>query len=292
VSRSRPKLLLNLSVPALAASASELPADGVGLLRAEFLALSAGRHPSAALAEGGADEYVALFREGLQTVAEAFAGRPVTYRLSDLKTNEYRGLAGGERFEPVEENPMLGRRGAFRYLADPDAFALELRAVREVREAGFDNVRVMVPFVRSVDELRRVRTMIADAGLTDVEVWAMAEVPAAALLPEAFAATADGVSIGSNDLCQLVLGVDRDSSELSAAYGIGDPAVRLALRRIIEGAHAAGRPVSICGDQPGGDRDLVVDLVDAGIDAISVVPAAFAATSALLDELCGVRSST
>lgn len=292
MSPARPKLLLNLSVPALAEGASALPADGVGLLRAEFLALSAGRHPSAALAEGGADEYVALFRDGLRTVAEAFAGRPVTYRLSDLKTNEYRGLAGGEQFEPIEENPMLGRRGAFRYLADPDAFALELRAVREVREAGFDNVRVMVPFVRSVGELERVRTMIRDAGLHDLEVWAMAEVPAVALLPEAFAAVADGISIGSNDLCQLVLGVDRDSTELSAAYGIGDPAVRLALRRIIDGTHAAGRTVSICGDQPAGDPELVRDLVDAGIDAISVVPSAFPATAALLDELCGPSTGT
>lgn len=292
MSPNRPKLLLNLSVPALAAGAAELPADGVGLLRAEFLALSAGRHPNAALAEGGADEYVALFRDGLQTVAEAFHPRPVTYRLSDLKSNEYRGLAGGEQFEPVEENPMLGRRGAFRYLADPDAFALELRAVREVRAAGFDNVRVMVPFVRSVEELQRVRGMIREAGLADVEVWAMAEVPAVALLPEPFAEAADGISIGSNDLCQLVLGVDRDSSELSAAYGIGDPAVRLALRRIIDGAHAAGRTVSICGDQPAGDRELVADLVDAGIDAISVVPTAFPATAELLDEFCGSRTST
>ncbi|MGE4425578.1 MAG: putative PEP-binding protein [Solirubrobacteraceae bacterium] len=283
----RPRLLLNLSVPALAAKASTLPADGVGLLRAEFLALSAGVHPSSVLADGGSDEYVALFRDGLREVAEAFHPRPITFRLSDLKTNEYRGLRGGDEYEPHEENPMLGRRGAFRYLGQPEAFALELRAVREVREAGFTGVRIMVPFVRTVPELRAVRALIAEAGLGDTEVWMMAEVPSVALLPETFAREADGVSIGSNDLCQLVLGVDRDSAELSRAYTVDDPAVRSALRRIIEGAHAVGRPVSICGDQPAENPDLVADLVDAGIDAISVVPSAFEATRAVVDELCG-----
>ncbi len=285
----KPLLLLNLSMPSLAAEASKLPADGVGLMRAEFLALSAGTHPLAILEEGGAEAYVSLFADGLRQVAGAFHPRPVTFRSSDLKSNEYRGLRGGERFEDDEANPMLGRRGAFRYLEQPDAFRLELAAVARVRGEGYDNVRLMVPFVRTVGELRQVRAMVAaDAAWSAggaPELWAMAEVPAWAFLAAELAGEVDGVSIGSNDLAQLVLGVDRDSAELGRAYAAEDPAVVGAIRAIIDGAHRAGRPVSICGDQPSRTPELVAMLVGAGIDAISVPPGAFAAVRAQLDEL-------
>jgi pyruvate,water dikinase len=279
----RPELLLNLSVPALAQRAAALPAAGVGLMRAEFLALGAGRHPQAILESDGEDAYVALFQEGIEQVAAAFHPRPVTYRACDLKSNEYRGLEGGERFEPVEANPMIGARGAYRYLVRPQEFALELRAVTQARAAGHDNVRLMLPFVRTVAELRELAEVVRPAG---VELWAMAEVPATALLPRAFAREVDGISIGSNDLVALVLGVDRDSPELAGRYGSDDPAVTEALRAIIEGAHAEGRPVCICGDQPSTDPALVRTLVELEIDAISVVADAFDPTSALLDDLC------
>lgn len=279
----RPELLLNLSVPALAQRAAALPAAGVGLMRAEFLALGAGRHPQDILESDGEDAFVALFQDGIEQVAAAFHPRPVTYRACDLKSNEYRGLEGGERHEPVEANPMIGARGAYRYLVRPREFALELRAVAQARAAGHDNLRLMLPFVRTVAELRELAELVRPTG---VELWAMAEVPSTALLPRAFAREVDGISIGSNDLVALVLGVDRDSPELARRYGSDDPAVTEALRRIIEGAHAEGRPVCICGDQPSTDAALVGTLVELGIDAISVIPDAFDATATLLDELC------
>jgi pyruvate,water dikinase len=284
---TRPEVLLNLSVPQLAEQAAALPAAGVGLMRAEFLALGVGRHPLALLGEHGEDAFVSVFRDGLETVARAFHPRPVTYRTLDLKSNEYRGLEGGERFEPVEANPMLGRRGAYRYLASPDEFRLELRAVAAVLDSGLDNVHLMVPFVRTVDELRGVKELVREAGLLDregFELWAMSEVPATALIPERFAAEVAGVSIGSNDLAQLVLGVDRDSAELGARYAATDEAVLVAIGRIVDGAHAVGVPVCICGDQPSQDAGLVRSLVALGIDQISVVPSAFEATVAAVEE--------
>lgn len=288
MSTERPKLLVNLSFPELAASAAQLPVDGVGLMRAEFLCLQAGRHPMTILEEGGADGFVAFLRDAMVTVAEAFAPRPVTYRASDLKSNEYRDLAGGERFEPVEANPMLGRRGVFRYLHDPAGFTLELRALAEARRHGATNLRLMLPFVRTVQELRAARAMVDDAGCYQepgFELWAMAEVPATALIPEAFADEVDGLSIGSNDLVQLVLGVDRDSPELAERYTASDPAVLEAIRRIIAGTHARGKRVSICGDQPSRDPELVRELVAAGIDSISVLPSAAEETRALIEQL-------
>lgn len=281
--------MLNLSMPSLAAQASHLPADGVGLMRAEFLALSAGTHPLAVLEDGGEDAYVALFADGLREVAAAFHPRPVTFRSSDLKSNEYRGLRGGERFEVEEANPMLGRRGAFRYLEQPEAFRLELEAVARVRGEGYDNVRLMLPFVRTAGELTELRAMVdagpVPAGSGKPELWAMAEVPAWAFLGAELAAEVDGVSIGSNDLAQLVLGVDRDSAQLGRAYSTEDPAVLAAIGCIIDGVHAAGRPVSICGDQPSRSPQLVQMLVHRGIDAISVPPGSFPSLQALLDEL-------
>jgi pyruvate,water dikinase len=281
----KPRLMVNLSVPELAASAAQLDVDGVGLMRAEFIALGAGVHPLAVLEEGGEEGYVEFFHEALVRVATAFHPRPVTYRSSDLKSNEYRALRGGDRFEPEEANPMVGARGVFRYLANPDVFRLELRAVREARASGLDNIRLMLPFVRTVEELRAVRQLVVESGPwgDGFQLWAMSEVPATALLAPQFAAEVDGVSIGSNDLAQLVLGVDRDSRELSGAYSTADPAVVEAIRLIVEGAHEAGRPVSICGDHPSRDPEFVEALVRLGIDSISVVPDAVEATGAAID---------
>jgi pyruvate,water dikinase len=289
----RPEILLNLSVPELAATAAALPAAGVGLMRAEFLALGIGRHPLALLEEHGEAAFVSVFRDGLDTVARAFHPRPVTYRALDLKSNEYRSLEGGERFEPVESNPMIGRRGAYRYTVSPHEFELELCAVGEVLDGGLDNVHLMVPFVRTVGELREVKAQVERSGLFErpgFELWAMAEVPSTALLPERFAAEVAGVSIGSNDLTQLVLGADRDSAELGERYLATDEAVLEAIRRIVEGAHAAGVPVCICGDAPSQDAGLVRSLVELGIDQISVVPSAFAETVAAVEAAVGAAA--
>lgn len=280
--------MVNLSFPEMAEQAAQLAADGVGLMRAEFLYLQAGRHPLMILEEGGEQGFVDFLRAGIERVAGAFAPRPVTYRASDLKSNEYRDLAGGDRFEPTEANPMLGRRGVFRYLREPEAFALELRAVAEARRLGATNVRLMLPFVRTVAELREAHAMVTESGCYNVagfELWAMAEVPAIAFTPESFADEVDGLSIGSNDLTQLVLGADRDSSELAERYTATDPAVLEAIRRIVAGAHARRTPVSICGDQPSRDPALVQELVRIGIDSISVLPSAFHDTAALIDRL-------
>lgn len=289
---SRPDVLVNLSVPQLAATAAQLPAAGVGLMRAEFLALGLGTHPQALLAEHGEEAFVETFADGLRTVAQAFHPRPVTYRTLDLKSNEYRGLIGGEQFEPVESNPMIGRRGAYRYLESPAEFLLELRAVARVLDEGLDNVHLMIPFVRTVEELRHLKEVVRAQGLFErpgFELWAMAEVPSFALLPERFAAEVSGVSIGSNDLTQLVLGVDRDSAELGARYQATDDAVLAAMARIVDGAHAAGVPVCICGDAPSSDPGLVRALVEMGIDQISVVPPAVEATLAAVED--AVRGS-
>lgn len=188
---------------------------------------------------------------------------------------------------------MIGVRGVHRYLTHHAEFALELRALREVREQGLRGVKLMLPFVRTSAELREIRKLVLAAGLGEepgFEVWAMAEVPSVAILPESFAAEVDGLSIGSNDLVQLVLGVDRDSAELGAHFGPDDPAVREAIRRIIAGAHSAGKPVSICGDHASVDPELVAFLIESGIDTISVVPQAYEPTRALVEELCGASA--
>lgn len=289
-----PQVLVNLSVPQLAAKAAALPADGVGLMRAEFLALSTSKHPGLLLEEGGADGYVAFFRAGIEAVAGAFYPRPITYRALDLKANEYRGLQGGERFEPPDPTPVIGRRGAFRYLQHPENFALELRALREAISGGLDNIRLMIPFVRTGAELGAVRRLVGEAGLLGLpgfELWAMAEVPAFALVPHTFLEHVDGVSIGSNDLRQLVLGVDRDAAELQEAYAGADDATFVAMAAIVRAATAAGRKSSICGDQVSRDPDLLRMLVNAGITSVSVVPDAFGATRAAVDALQAERAS-
>jgi pyruvate,water dikinase len=290
--RARPELYLNVSVPDFARPAAALPAAGVGLMRAEFLALGVGTHPKALIASGGEEAFLEVFSRGLETVAKAFHPRPVTYRTLDLKSNEYRGLIGGQEHEPVEANPMIGVRGAARYLARPEELDLELRAVGRVIDRGYDNVRLMIPFVRTLDELAAVKALVAGSGLLDrgVPLWIMAEVPSNVLMARRFAAEADGVSIGTNDLTQLVLGVDRDCARLADRYSEVDECVLAAISRVIEGAHEAGVTVSVCGDAPSREPALVRAIVEMGIDAISVVPAAFEETSRALDAAMGATA--
>jgi pyruvate,water dikinase len=294
---TRTKIYINAGNPDQAFNLSFLPVDGVGLAREEFIiAQSIGIHPMAlvhpertddatrreiaARTQGSAEPtafYVDRLAEGIARIAAAFYPKPVVVRLSDFKTNEYAGLLGGQFFEPHEENPMLGFRGASRYFHDAfrEGFALECQALRKVRGAmGLTNVIVMVPFCRTIGEAVRVEEEMARHGLRrgedGLQVYMMCENPANVLLIDQFAQHFDGFSIGSNDLTQLVLGVDRDSEILGQVFDERDPAVQKALVAAVEGAHAAKRPIGICGQAPSDHPAIAELLVRAGIDSLSL----------------------
>jgi pyruvate,water dikinase len=280
-------IMLNLSVPDLAARYAELPCDGVGLMRAEFLALSLGVHPRKLIADGGAENFIEFFADGLSRVAQAFFPRPVIYRTLDLKSNEYVGLEGGKQFETSEENPMLGFRGCSRYMEDEESFRLELRAVKRVIDSGKGNVKIMLPFVRFPRELEQCRNWVEEEGLfenPDFELWMMAEVPANILLVEDFLPYVSGVSIGSNDLTQLILGIDRDSHKLARQFDMRDPAVLAGIKHIAQACRARDVPVSICGDAPSRYPELIRQLIGFGLTSISVSADAFEATQAAVKE--------
>jgi pyruvate, water dikinase len=269
-------LLLNLSQPSQVAHAAALDVDGVGLLRAELMVIEAleGKHPRLLLEEGRGGEFVARMAEGLTTFAAGFAPHPITYRTIDFRTNEFRNLQGGDRFEQEEANPMIGVRGALRYTREPELFALELEAVRRVWDAGHTNLHVMLPFVRTTSELARCRALVGESGLLDrpgFELWIMAEVPSVLFNLERYAALGvSGISIGSNDLTQLVLGADRDSEQLAELFDERDPAVVAYLEQLIPRARGLGLKTSICGQAPSVYPEYTELLVRAGIDAISV----------------------
>ena len=270
------QILVNLSEPSQVEHAASLDADGVGLLRAELMVLEAlkGDHPRTLLEEGRGGAFVDAMAEGLTAFATAFAPRPITYRTIDFRTNEFRGLRGGDRFEPEEANPMIGYRGALRYTQEPDVFALELAALRRVWDEGHQNLHVMLPFVRTTRELRRCRELIAESGLLDrpgFELWVMAEVPSVLFnLAEYAKLGIAGISVGSNDLTQLLLGADRDNEVLAQTFDERDPAVVAYLRELIPRARELGLRTSICGQAPSVHPEYADLLVRAGIDCISV----------------------
>jgi pyruvate,water dikinase len=270
------QLLVNLSEPSQIERAAKLDVDGVGLLRAELMVLEAleGRHPRLLIEQGRGEEFVDRIGEALTKFAEGFAPRPITYRTIDFRSNEFRGLEGGDRFEPEEANPMIGYRGALRYMREPDLFALELAAIRRVWDAGHANFHVMLPFVRTPRELTVCRDAMRDAGLLDrpgFELWVMAEVPSVYFHLERYAALGvKGISVGSNDLTQLMLGADRDSELLAELFDERDPAVADYLRLLIPRARELGLATSICGQAPSVHPEYAQLLVEAGIDAISV----------------------
>jgi len=269
------RLYVNLAMSDRAEEAAALPVDGVGLLRAEFMILEAlqNKHPTSFVAEFGGDAFVEHLRKPLTRIAEAFAPRPVIYRTYDFRTNEFRGLEGGSDIEPEEENPMIGYRGCFRYVKDPTLFELELRTLAEVRRSH-PNLHMMIPFVRTRWELERCLALIdasplgADRSLLR---WVMAEVPSVVYwLPHYAAMGVHGVSIGSNDLTQLMLGVDRDSGICAELFDESDPAVVDAIERIVKGAREHGLTSSICGQAPSNRPEMAELLVRAGITSISV----------------------
>ena len=265
------RLYLNLAMADQAEAAAAAPVDGVGLLRAEFLLLEAlsHRHPK----EVPGAELVQKLSASLNTIAKAFAPRPVVYRAHDFRTNEFRGLAGGAKHEPEEENPMIGFRGCFRYVTDPTLFRLELEALARVRESH-PNLHLMIPFVRTRWELERCLELVDQSALgrqRGLHRWVMAEVPSVAYwIPEYAKLGIDGISIGSNDLTQLMLGVDRDSEPLSPLFDESDPAVLDAIERIIVAARRHGLTTSLCGQAPSNRPAFAEGLVRLGIDSISV----------------------
>jgi pyruvate,water dikinase len=277
------RLYVNLAEPALAERVAALPVDGVGLLRAEFMMLEAlgGRHPRLLLEQGKADELVERMTEGLLTFVRAFHPRPVIYRAMDFRSNEFRGLEGGERFEPAEANPMIGYRGCFRYTKEPDLFGLELRALANVRRE-FPGLHLMLPFVRTGSELAACMRVIDASDLGGdraLQRWVMAEVPSVVYwLEEYVRLGATGVSIGSNDLTQLMLGVDRDSETLASLFDERDRAVLGAVEQIIRECARLGITSSICGQAPSVYPDYVDRLVEWGIDSVSVSPDAVEVT--------------
>ena len=293
------KVMMNVGNPELAFEFSQLPNAGVGLARVEFIINNViGIHPKAILdvdrlpaskrdeikrrARGYAspkDFFVEKLVEGVSTIAAAFWPNPVIVRLSDFKSNEYRKLLGGELYEPDEENPMLGFRGASRYIAQSfrDCFEMECRAMKRVREEmGLTNVQLMVPFVRTLGEGRAVVDLLAEHGLkqgeNDLKLIMMCEIPSNALLADDFLKIFDGFSIGSNDLTQLTLGLDRDSGLIANLFDERDPAVKQLLAMAISAANKAGKYVGICGQGPSDHPDLAEWLMDQGIDSISLNP--------------------
>jgi pyruvate,water dikinase len=311
--RPATSIMVNLGNPDLAFRTSAIPNDGVGLARLEFIiSEDIKAHPMALLHpervedpkeratlaaltrhhESPAAYFVRKLSEGVGTIAAAFFPKPVIVRLSDFKTNEYASLLGGKAFEPVESNPMIGFRGASRYAhpAYQEGFALECAAMRRVREQmGLRNVVLMIPFCRRVEEGQKVVDVMAEHGLrrgdNGLEIYCMCEIPNNVVLVDAFSRIFDGFSIGSNDLTQLVLGVDRDSELVAFDFDERDPGVREMLRQAVEGARRNGRHSGICGQAPSDYPEMAEYLVRLGIDSISLNPDTVVKTTLQVIEL-------
>lgn len=276
------KIYVNISLPELAEKvARETRADGVGLLRAEHMMLSVGKHPRLLIEEGGGQKMVNAFAEGIRRVATPFAPKPVVYRCLDFKPDEFLGLPGGEKYERdaghVGPNPLLGYRGCFRYVKEPDVFRLECRAVKKVREEfKLTNVHVMLPFVRTLEDFRNARKILEEEGLKrgpDFKLWIMVEVPSTVLLIDKFVQEGiDGISFGTNDLTMLVLGIDRDDASIQEIYDERNLAVLRAMSHVIRVCRDAGVTTSICGQAPSNYPEVVEFLVREGAVSMSVNP--------------------
>ncbi|MDP1710218.1 MAG: phosphoenolpyruvate synthase [bacterium] len=273
--RTATKIYVNLAEPERANEISKLNVDGVGLLRAEFMIANIGIHPKEAIKLKKQKEFVEKLTRDITTFCKAFNPKPIIYRATDFKTNEYRSLPGGKFWEPEEPNPMLGFRGAFRYVSSPEVFNLELQAIKNVREK-YKNLHLMIPFCRSPRELAKVKRIVAVSDLfkdSTFKFLMMVEIPVNVIQIEDFIKVGiDGVSIGSNDLTMLVLGTDRDNSEVAVEFDERSPAVLWALRRVIKRCAKYGVTTSICGQAPSEYPEIVEKLVKWGITSISVNP--------------------
>jgi pyruvate,water dikinase len=273
--KTRTRLYVNLAQPELAETVASRHVDGVGLLRAEFMIAEIGEHPRYMISQKRGQEFVSKLAKGIETFAKAFNPRPVVYRTTDFKTNEYKELTGGQEYEENEENPMLGFRGCSRYIHDREVFKLEIEAIKRVRQK-YKNLWVMLPFVRTVSELTQTKEIMEEEGLVrsqDFKLWMMVEVPSNIFLIDKFLEVGiDGISIGSNDLTQLILGIDRDSEKLAETFDERNEAVLIALERAIKVSKSMGVTSSICGQAPSVYPELTEKLVEWGITSVSVSP--------------------
>ncbi|PIQ24560.1 phosphoenolpyruvate synthase [bacterium (Candidatus Blackallbacteria) CG17_big_fil_post_rev_8_21_14_2_50_48_46] len=303
IPRTKTRIMLNIANPDMAFRWWRLPSDGIGLARMEFIINNAIKiHPNALvhydsleedetrkiiqqMTRGYADKkryFIDQLAYGVAKIAASQYPRQVIVRMSDFKTNEYANLIGGQAYEPIEENPMLGFRGASRYYSEEykQGFSLECQAIRKVREEmGFKNISIMIPFCRTLDEADKIHEVLAEnglkRGLEELQVYMMCEVPSNVILAEKFATRFDGFSIGSNDLTQLTLGVDRDSGKLANLFDERNEAVQIMIQTVIEKAHQAGIKVGLCGQGPSDYPDFALFLVKAGIDSMSLNPDSF-----------------
>lgn len=283
------KVYVNLGEPDLAPTIAQGNADGVGLLRAEFMIAQIGIHPKKLIHDKREQVFIDKLTEGLATFTQSFGSRPVIYRATDFKTNEYRGLLGGDAYEPIEPNPMLGYRGAYRYIIDESVFRLELEAIKNVRnKLGYKNLWLMIPFVRTVEQMRKVKQIVAAHGLArsnSFKLFMMVEIPSNVILLDEFIECGlDGVSIGSNDLTMLILGTDRDNETVAPVYDERNPAVMWALERIVKTSLKHNIMCGICGQAPSVYSDLTEKLVEWGITSVSVSPDAVDRTKRIVAE--------
>ncbi|MCR2045219.1 phosphoenolpyruvate synthase [Anaerosalibacter massiliensis] len=285
------KIYMNLGEPSIIGRYKNLPFDGIGLMRTEFIFTNmVGAHPMYLVKTGQGDLLIDKMAEGITAVAQEIYPKPIVVRLSDFRTNEFRGLKGGDEVEPIENNPMIGWRGVSRYISPEyeEGFRLECRAMKKVREEyGLTNVWAMLPFVRTTWELKKVKEIMAEEGLVQdnsFKLWIMAEVPSVVFEAEEFAQLVDGFSIGSNDLTQLVMGADRDSGILNnmGYFDERNEAVKRAISILIKAAHKYGKTISICGQGPSQYPEFAEFLVQEGIDSMSVNPDTVAYTRRLV----------
>jgi len=273
--KTKTRIYVNLAEPELAEVVAARHVDGVGLLRAEFMIAQIGGHPRYMLHEGKGEQFMEMLSRNITTFAKAFNPRPVVYRTTDFKTNEYRNLRGGDKYEEFEENPMLGYRGCSRYTREPEVFRLEVDAIKKVCQY-YDNLYVMIPFVRFVDEMARIKRFLVAEGLyqfPNFKLWMMVEVPSNVFLIDKFIDVGiDGVSIGSNDLTQLILGIDRDNPKLAQQFDERDEAVLMGIEKVIKVSNSKGITSSICGQAPSVYPELTENLVRWGINSVSVSP--------------------
>ncbi len=284
--RTRTKIYVNLAEPEVSDIVAGKPVDGVGLLRAEFMIANIGTHPKEFIRRNKQNEYIRQLTQGVLKIVRNFYPRPVVYRATDFKTNEYRHLKGGSKFEQHEENPMLGYRGALRYIADPEEFSLELEMIKRIYAKGYNNLYLMIPFVRKEWELIEIKKILARSGVLNLDgfkLWIMVETPSVALELEKFIEIGiDGVSIGTNDLTMLTLGVDRDNERTATLYDERSPAVIELLEKIVKTAKKYNITSSICGQAASDYPEIIERLVKAGITSLSVNPDAVERTRELV----------
>jgi len=271
------KIYVNIADTQVAERVSQTMVDGVGLLRAEFIIAAMNKHPKKFIEDNQRQKFIDMLSDKMQVIAADFYPRPVVYRATDFKTNEYKNLEGGDKYEGEEENPMMGYRGALRYITDPEVFEMELEAIQKVRKNySLTNLWLMIPFVRRVGELKAVKEILHRKGLyrtKDFKLWIMVEVPSTVMLIDKFIDVGiDGVSIGSNDLTQLILGVDRDNAKISAEFDERNEAVLDSIKHVIQRCNSRNITVSLCGQAPSVYPEFAEKLVEFGITSMSVNP--------------------